>query len=245
MLRAANDYEIKKRRFSDRYFVEYTCPHCTKPLTSQEDELGQKDLCPECGNEFAVSPTAVTEIADRRQQEEFKRQQKERDAKRRKKKKEAEARERQIETEKDSEALDENEQSEEQETAAEQKPNDPDSWKSRYPNLSKYLAMLNDANRIGIVFFGVLWLVLPYFAAHATGIGLALLGFTQAFVLLLAWISGFAFLYILYLIQMAVIEFVHVFCSTEEETVRTRKELQNLNRTMRSLKQGHGDDELD
>ena len=42
--------------------AEFRCPHCRKPLKSQEEEVGIVDACPNCEGAFVLGDVAISVI---------------------------------------------------------------------------------------------------------------------------------------------------------------------------------------
>lgn len=54
-----------KKTITGKELVVYDCPHCDASLNSPVEEVGIKDSCPECGEEFIVPGTNELEIRRR------------------------------------------------------------------------------------------------------------------------------------------------------------------------------------
>lgn len=65
------EFNIKRPGLlAKHYSVSFACPHCDKPLTAQEEELGKPDYCPLCHGLFKLSDAASSEICQLKTQQE-------------------------------------------------------------------------------------------------------------------------------------------------------------------------------
>jgi len=58
-------YQVSRSRILKRVQIKFTCTRCSEPLTAREDEVGQPDHCPTCGQSFTLSRRRLTEFLSR------------------------------------------------------------------------------------------------------------------------------------------------------------------------------------
>lgn len=245
-------YEVVKNKKGDEYRVRFACPKCGKPVLLQEARLEREsDSCKHCEAEFVVSAQAPKDLARKRREDKQRKRELEEDFANQLREQQ-EQRQHEIEqrlaksnatdhslrfAEYDAGAFEASDASKLTEPCAVQPEGN---WQSRYPYLAKYLNWLRVYFIIGHLLLAAFWLMagvyyfvkLPEFTtADADSLTLVMGS-------ILFWIGGFALLWISYVISMAGIEFIRVFCSTEQETVHNRQLLTRLVVAVEAVDQG-------
>lgn len=199
------------------------CPKCRNQLKSEEEEIGNQEICPHCSEPLIVSEKAKAEIQARRDQIERPKQIKLSRKQARAEQENAERRQRDAEWQQERARHDQAAREAEKIrlAAAAAAAASQFSWRLRFPNLSSYLELLD-----GLTFLITLVLGLAVFIGgayslnkDATGLGLTI------------WIVGALFIVLFHVASRASIEFIRMLCSIEEQAFALRSEVSELKRT--------------
>jgi DNA-directed RNA polymerase subunit RPC12/RpoP len=217
------EFAVTKSLFGNRYCVEYVCPQCRNPLKSEEEEIGNQEICPHCSAPLLVSDKAKAEIQARRDQIERPKQRKLSRKRAREAQQEAERQQREAEWQqeraRDDQAARAAEQMRQAAAAAAAAPQF--SWKLRFPNLSSYLELLDGSTYLMTFVLGFAVFIAGAYSISndATGLGLMIL------------IVGALCVALIHVASRASIEFIRMLCSIEEQAFALRSEISELKRT--------------
>lgn len=243
------EFNVKQAKLTEKLRVEFDCPHCAGDLVIQEAELtDQQESCPNCGQFFVMSPAASQQIKAhydarwQREQEDWQAQEDRLAAGEEDEKVRGEQAKRQASEQAEAQILKKKQRGSErwhseaqaqilQNTQRESEREKDEltgitgTWKDRYKNLALYLVSIKNLVEtffpiIGIL-FAVAGIVITSNALNSGSAGIgALFAVSTVTILLL--------LRVLYVVIMASIELVYMFCNLEQETVISRLALQKL-----------------
>ena len=216
------EFAVTKSFFGNRYWVEYLCPRCRNPLKSEEDEIGNQEICPHCSEALLISEKAKAEIRTRRDQIERPKQVKlsrkrARVAQQRAEQQQQLAKMRQERACRE-EAVREAEQLSQAAAAAAAAPQF--SWRLRFPNLSWYVELLDALTFLITAVSGIAIFIAGayFFDKDAKGLGLTI------------WIVGALGVFLNIVVLRASIEFIRMLCSIEEQAFALRSEVSEMKR---------------
>lgn len=234
-LPVVKEFQLKQAKLSKKFRVEFECPDCGGDLVIQEAELtDQQESCPNCGILFLMSPAAAQQIKARydepirkqREQEELKAYQdqlaeeEEEDARLERERRQVAEREKEAKEQAKKKSLKKKQLEAEREK--EELAGITGKWEDRYKNLALYLNFIKILANIftALLTIGVLS-VGAHLCTNAPSNAMELL-YAFSTVVLLVWLA------VLYVISMAAIELIYMFCNLEQETVISRLALQKL-----------------
>ena len=237
-LPVVKEFQLKQAKLSKKFRVEFECPDCAGDLVIQEAELtDQQESCPNCGLFFLMSPEAARQIQahhdepirKQREQEEWQAQEDRLAAREEEEAREEQERRQVAEREKEAKEQAKKKILKKKQREAEREKEElagiTGKWEERYKNLALYLVLIKTWTQISFTLLGASYcfagLIITTKAIEAGS-------YEMAGYFALITVTMLVFLFILYLLIMAAIEYVYMQCNLEQETVISRLALQKL-----------------